>query len=39
MRAGVTPAGNTLGDEMPWEGFGRMDDETLIAIYEFLKTL
>lgn len=40
MRTGVTPAGNQLDpDEMPWEGFGKMDDVMLQAIYEFLKTL
>ena len=40
MRTGVNPAGTRLDpDEMPWEYFGRMDDEELTAVYLYLKGL
>lgn len=39
MRTGVTPAGTTLDpDEMPWESYGKLDDESLTALLEYLKT-
>ena len=39
MRTGVTPFSEELSDEMPWEAIGRLDDESLSALYEFLRTL
>lgn len=40
MRTGVTPGGTILdADEMPWEGFGKLDDESLTALYEYITSL
>jgi mono/diheme cytochrome c family protein len=39
MRTGVDPNGHTLGKEMPWRPIGRMNDETLRALYEYLAHL
>lgn len=39
MRTGETPSGSILSDEMPWEGFGKLDDESLTALYEYLVSL
>ena len=39
MRTGVDPSGHQLGKEMPWKPVGRMDDEELAAIYEYLTHL
>jgi mono/diheme cytochrome c family protein len=36
MRTGTDPYGHHLGDQMPWRFIGRMDDEELTALYEFL---
>jgi mono/diheme cytochrome c family protein len=36
MRTGIDPAGHELGKEMPWRPIGKMDDEELGAIYEYL---
>jgi mono/diheme cytochrome c family protein len=36
MRTGVDPTGHELGKQMPWRPIGRMDDEELTAIYEYL---
>jgi len=38
LRTGVNPDGNELDpNEMPWEEFGRLDDESLTAIHSYLK--
>jgi mono/diheme cytochrome c family protein len=36
MRKGTDPAGHELGKQMPWQPIGKMDDEELTAIYEYL---
>jgi len=36
MRTGTDPYGHHLGDRMPWRFIGRMDDEELTALYEYL---
>jgi mono/diheme cytochrome c family protein len=39
MRTGVDPNGHALGEDMPWKPIGRMDDDTLRALYEYLTHL
>jgi mono/diheme cytochrome c family protein len=39
MRTGVDPNGHELSEQMPWQTVGRMDDEELRAIYEYLTHL
>jgi mono/diheme cytochrome c family protein len=39
MRTGVDPNGHELGKEMPWRPIGRMDDDELQAIYQYLTHL
>jgi mono/diheme cytochrome c family protein len=39
MRTGVDPGGHELGKEMPWQAIGRMSDEELRAVYEYLTQL
>ena len=39
MRTGVTPTGHELGKQMPWRPIGRMDDDELTAMYEYLSHL
>jgi mono/diheme cytochrome c family protein len=36
MRTGVDPNGHELGKQMPWRPVGRMADEDLRAVYEYL---
>ena len=36
MRTGIDPAGHQLSDEMPWRQMGKMDDDELTAIYQYL---
>ena len=36
MRTGVNPNGHELNRQMPWRLIGRMGDEELMAIYEYL---
>jgi mono/diheme cytochrome c family protein len=36
LRTGVDPDGHELNKEMPWRPIGRMDDEELSAIYNYL---
>ena len=36
MRTGVDPNGHELGKQMPWRPIGRMGDEELRAVYEYL---
>jgi mono/diheme cytochrome c family protein len=39
MRTGVDPNGHRLEEQMPWRPIGRMDDDELAAIYQFLAAL
>jgi mono/diheme cytochrome c family protein len=39
MRTGTDPNGHVLGEDMPWKPIGRMDDEALRALYEYLTHL
>jgi mono/diheme cytochrome c family protein len=39
MRTGIDPNGHRLGKEMPWRPIGRMDDDELTAIYQYLTQL
>lgn len=36
MRTGIDPNGHELSKEMPWQPIGRMSDEELGAVYEYL---
>ncbi|MDA9399584.1 MULTISPECIES: c-type cytochrome [Bradyrhizobium] len=36
MRTGFDPSGHRLGEQMPWRPIGRMDDDELAAIYQYL---
>jgi mono/diheme cytochrome c family protein len=36
MRTGTDPSGHQLSQQMPWGPIGRMDDEELTALYEYL---
>jgi cytochrome c553 len=36
MRTGIDPAGHPLAKAMPWQPIGKMDDEELAAMYEYL---
>jgi cytochrome c553 len=37
LRTGTDPTGRQLSELMPWRVLGRMDDEELTAIYEYLR--
>jgi len=39
LRTGVDPNGHQLGEQMPWRPIGRMDDDELAAIYQYLTSL
>jgi mono/diheme cytochrome c family protein len=39
MRTGVDPGGHELSRQMPWRPIGKMDDEELAAVYEYLTHL
>jgi mono/diheme cytochrome c family protein len=39
MRTGVDPNGHELSKEMPWQPIGRMSDEELGAVYQYLTHL
>jgi len=39
MRNGIDPNGHEIGKQMPWKPIGRMSDEELGAIYEYLTHL
>ena len=39
MRTGIDPNGQELSKQMPWRPLGRMDDEELAAVYEYLTHL
>jgi hypothetical protein len=36
MRTGTDPGGHELREQMPWRPIGKMDDEELGAVYEYL---
>jgi cytochrome c553 len=36
LRTGVDPAGHKLSDQMPWRIYARLDDDELIAVYQYL---
>jgi mono/diheme cytochrome c family protein len=36
MRSGIDPAGHELAKQMPWQPIGKMDDEELAAVYQYL---
>ena len=36
MRTGTDPRGHRLSEQMPWGPIGKLDDEELVALYEFL---
>jgi mono/diheme cytochrome c family protein len=39
IHTGVTPDGRTLSPEMPWQFYGKMEDQDLAAIFAYLKSL
>lgn len=39
IRTGVTPAGHSLTDFMPWKDFGHMTDDELKALFLYLRSL
>jgi mono/diheme cytochrome c family protein len=39
MRTGTDPMGHAISEEMPWRGIGRMSDDELSAVYEYLTHL
>jgi hypothetical protein len=39
MRTGVDPNGHQMSEQMPWRPLGRMDNEELAAVYEYLTPL
>ena len=39
MRTGIDPGGHALSQQMPWRPIGKMDDEELGAVYEYLTHL
>jgi mono/diheme cytochrome c family protein len=39
MRTGIDPNGHELSKQMPWQPIGRMSDEELGAVYEYLTHL
>jgi mono/diheme cytochrome c family protein len=39
MRTGTDPGGHQLREQMPWRAIGKMDDEELAALYEYLSHL
>jgi hypothetical protein len=39
MRTGIDPNGHELTKQMPWRPLGRMDDDDLAAVYEYLTHL
>jgi len=36
MRTGTDPVGHQIGEQMPWQAVGKMDDEELAAVYQYL---
>jgi hypothetical protein len=38
MRTGLDPTGRPLSELMPWRALGRMDDDELTAVFEYLQS-
>jgi mono/diheme cytochrome c family protein len=38
MRTGLDPTGRPLSELMPWRALGKMDDEELTAVFEYLQS-
>jgi mono/diheme cytochrome c family protein len=36
LRTGVDPQGHAIGPEMPWRQIGKLDDDELSAVYQYL---
>ncbi|WP_407158322.1 c-type cytochrome [Bradyrhizobium sp. STM 3557] len=36
MRTGIDPNGHQISEQMPWRSVGKMDDDELAAIYQYL---
>ncbi len=36
LRTGIDPGGHVLSERMPWRPIGKMDDEDLTAVFEYL---
>jgi mono/diheme cytochrome c family protein len=39
MRTGINPVGQRLGEQMPWRFIGKLDDEELAALFQYLTHL
>lgn len=39
MRTGIDPGGHEISKQMPWRPIGKMDDQELAALYEYLTHL
>ena len=39
MRTGVDPNGYKMSLNMPWQNIGRMDDDELTAVYQYLANM
>lgn len=39
LRTGKTPSGKVLGENMPWKAYGKMTDEDLKDVWNFLQSL
>jgi mono/diheme cytochrome c family protein len=39
MRTGIDPNGHQISEQMPWRSVGKMDDDELTAIYQYLARL
>jgi mono/diheme cytochrome c family protein len=39
IRTGIDPGGHELSKQMPWRPIGKMEDEELAAVYEYLTHL
>jgi hypothetical protein len=39
MRTGIDPNGHQISEQMPWRSVGKMDDDELTAIYQYLTHL
>jgi mono/diheme cytochrome c family protein len=39
MRTGIDPNGHQISEQMPWRAVGKMDDDELAAVYQYLTHL
>ncbi len=39
MRTGIDPNGHQISEQMPWRPIGKMDDDELAAVYQYLTHL